>query len=332
MDFLRLDRRSVVVGTLVLALGWLGVSVWMAKGGRFDHEPNLMWLKRSAYGRTIAFAMRGPADLYWHRGSREDLGEEDHHHDDPDDPHAVDSERETADPAAQMAAIAGGIKREFEEHEAEEEAGPAPRPPARSVREKLLRSLKDLKIARYERTNDFGDTDAMYAFMKGEAEKRLKLSYEMDPTNLVCYGSYFFFLSESIVRLHGAEDEKTVIHEGERKALELASRTANYCLQYDDEPTAAITGASACHDALTILLRRRLGTDQDLKGFLQIGVRSLGTYDRLKEEMSRDGRWEAFSIHRRTEMEDARKLLGVALKGDRQLIEARLEGQAGEAR
>ncbi|MCH7226614.1 hypothetical protein [Haloferula sp. A504] len=331
MDRPAVRRPAIIAAVALLAVAWVGVSVSMTRGGHFEHEPNFMSLKGSAYGRTIAFAMRGPADLYWHRGSREDL-HEDHHHDEDEEGGDVLPAGDVVNPAARMAAIAGEIKREFEEHEAEEAAGPAPRVPAKSTREWLLRSLKDMKIARYERTNHRGDTDAMHAFMKGEAEKRLKLSYEMDPTNLLCYGSYFFFLSESIVRLKGADDEGAVIAEGERRALDLARRTANYCLQYPDEPTAAITGASACHDALTVMLRNKVGTEQELRGFLEIGARSLQRFDQLKEEMIADGRWEDFSEHRRLEMDEARTLVGVALLGDRQLIEAQLKPRPGEAR
>lgn len=322
-----INRTRVLLVVLSLGVAWTGLSAWMSKRGSFDHEPNFLWLKGSSYGRTIAFAMRGPADLYWHRGSREDL--EDHHHDEEHEAEET-GPVDVDDPAYRMARLAGDIKREFDEHEAEEAAGPEPRPPAKSVREGLLRWMKDMKIARYERTNDFGDTDAMHSFMKGEAEKRLKLSYEMDPTNLVCYGSYFFFLSESIVRMRGAENQSEVIEDGEQRALALASQTANICLGYRDEPTAMITAASSCHDALTILLRRRLGTEADLRSFHGIATSSLARFDELRAEMVESGLWDQFSEYRQTEMDEARQLLGIALVGDADLIKQRFQSAPGE--
>ena len=45
------------------------------------------------------------------------------------------------------------------------------------------------------------------------------------------------FPSEWIVRLKGAEDEGAVIADGERRALDLARRTANYCLGHRDDPS-----------------------------------------------------------------------------------------------
>ena len=324
MGFKQSNRTGPVVAIVLLAVAWIGVSASMARKGSFNHEPNFMWLKGSGYGRTIAFAMRGPTDLYWHRGGREDLIEE--HHDDHDggEVELIDIDK-IENPGAHMVGTAVMMKREFDEHEAAEAESSPERPPAKSVREFLLRSLKDMKIARYERTNAFGDTNAMFSFMKGEAEKRMKLSYEMDPTNLVCYGSYFFFLSESVVRLHGAGNEAAVIAEGEQRALALASQTVNSCLELRDEPTAMITCASACHDALTILLRRGTGTEVDLRSFHGIGSGALVRFDDLRTEMVTNGRWAQFSEHRQKEMDSARNLLAVALVGDIKLIDERFK-------
>ena len=42
----------------------------MLDDGKLNPQPNVLHLKRSPFGRTLALAMRGPVDIYWHRGAR----------------------------------------------------------------------------------------------------------------------------------------------------------------------------------------------------------------------------------------------------------------------
>ena len=64
------------------ALG-LGLAAWTVAGrslhreGRFDYAPNVLQLKGSPLRRTIAMAMQGPADVYFHEG---EVHDHDHDH------------------------------------------------------------------------------------------------------------------------------------------------------------------------------------------------------------------------------------------------------------
>lgn len=322
-----MDRSSRLVASAILVAGLAGslvVSNQLEKQGALEVEPNLLWLKRSPYGRTIAYAMRGPADLYWHRGGTEDHGEVDEERLVPSA--KAPDEESGANPMEQLFAHASDLKRDFDEHEAEEEAEEA-LPPEKVVyegpRDFLLKNLDNLKKAYYSRTNDMGDTALAFSFMKGEAQKRLKLSHEMDPTNLICYGSYFLFLSESIARLQGSDAEQDAIREGREAALELARSTVAICLEHEDEPQAMITATSAAHDAVTLLLELEPKNLDEAQHFHQTSIRCLERFEELAGVMVDNGLWERFSPYRRQEMTDAHELLVLAVKADRFMIDRR---------
>jgi|GEM_PF-2169343 len=56
----------------------LGLAAWHFAGkrlqgdGLFEAEPNVLSLKGSPFGKTIAMAMQGPIDVYWHEGEAHD--------------------------------------------------------------------------------------------------------------------------------------------------------------------------------------------------------------------------------------------------------------------
>ena len=68
---------------LLLALGLTGWALqghWFHKGEKFAKEHNPLHLNRSPFGRTIALAMRGPVDVYWHRGEPHSHDGHEHSH------------------------------------------------------------------------------------------------------------------------------------------------------------------------------------------------------------------------------------------------------------
>ncbi|MEM1083022.1 MAG: hypothetical protein AAGI48_02785 [Verrucomicrobiota bacterium] len=293
-------------GAALGCLGWIAVSASLHKGGHFDHEPNVLSLKGSPYGRTLAYAMRGPADLYWHRGQTEEHGE-------------VDGDREVlgleGDPETlSLASTILKMKKEFDEeeaeHEAEEAAGVEDPPPA-GARERLLWEIGRLRSAYYTRTNDFGDTPQIEAWRYSETEKRLKLSHELDRTNLICYGSYYMFVSESVSRLKGTGNEDQVIAQRQEKALTIALGALQACMRHQDEPTALITAASAANDAVFLLAgseRAKPGAVAEMKAIFKT---MLGKYVVRRDAMMADGSWDRFSVYRQAEMEDAFNILRV---------------------
>ncbi|MEP4078233.1 hypothetical protein [Haloferula sp.] len=294
------------IGVAVGCLAWITVAASLHKGGHFDHKPNVLTLKGSPYGRTLAYAMRGPADLYWHRGQTEEHGD-------------VDENRETLglegdDETLSLASSILKMRKEFDEeeaaHEAEATSGVEEAPPA-GLRERLLWEIGRMRTTYYSRTNNFGDTPQIVAWRFGETEKRLKLSHELDPTNLICYGSYFMFLSESVSRLRGAEDEEEVIAQRQEKALRVAISTLQACTHFPDEPTALITAASAANDAVSLLnssKRAKPGAADEMR---RIFSATLGQYVERRDAMIADGSWDGFSVYRQHEMEEVFTILRV---------------------
>ena len=70
--------KIIALQLVLLAIGtvaWAWQSRSFQQDGKLAHEPNLLHLKRSPFGRTLALAMRGPVDVYWHRGGVHDHGE-----------------------------------------------------------------------------------------------------------------------------------------------------------------------------------------------------------------------------------------------------------------
>ncbi|MCU0794370.1 MAG: hypothetical protein MUF31_00340 [Akkermansiaceae bacterium] len=309
------------------AVGWLVLAASMKGRGVLKHEVNLFHLKGSPYGMSLAYAMRGPMDLYWHRGQVEDHG---HHEEEGEgeagEPESADAE--AIDHANVEQAVLERMVKMRQEAEAEEAAeaaeaqagGGDEMPPPKHLREAMLRRIEGMLKAYHTRTHHMGDTPLMKAWRMNEAEKRMKLSYDMDPANLVCYGSYFFFLSESMARLEGS-GEKEAIERGQVKALNLALKTAQYCRSRQDEPQAMITGAAACHDAITVLLIRKSEDKQLLSDLYRLFGEMLNRYLTLRTELQSNGGWEGYSSYRQKEMEDAFSFLRVSHQADRKAIE-----------
>lgn len=307
--------------------GWVFLAAGMKERGALKHEANPLHLKGSPYGMTLAFAMRGPMDLYWHRGQVEDHGHLDEEEDDDDDLSLPGTE-EGADHEDVEKVVRERMVRMREEAAAEEAAEAAEAlggrvdelPPPRHLREALLRKFAGMVEAYHTRTHHMGDTPMMKAWRLGEAEKRMKLSYDMDPANLVCYGSYFFFLSESMARLEGS-GEKEAIERGQVKALNLALRTVQYCRSRKDEPQSMITGAAAAHDAITVLLIRKTEDHQLLADLHRLFGEMLNQYVTLRLELEETGGWDQYSVYRQKEMQDAFSFLRVSHQADRAAIE-----------
>ena len=331
MSMEREDRAGKAWWLLLVAAvaGLAGMSAGMKGRGAFDHTPNLFCLKGSPYGMTLAFAMRGPMDLYWHRGQVEDHGHLDEEEDEGSDPGLEPEGGQPGEIEREVFERMLRMRREAEEEEAEHAAEAASGhdedlPPPKHLREALLRKFAGMAADFHTRTHHMGDTPLMRAWRLGEAEKRMKLSYDMDPSNLVCYGSYFFFLSESMARLEGGVGEKAVIERGQLRALDLALRTVHYCRSRTDEPQAMITGAAACHDAITILLIRKSDDTPLLSNLHQLFGELLNGYVTLRMAMEEDGGWEQYSPYRQKEMQDAFSFLRVSHRADREAIERRI--------
>ena len=320
--------------TLCIVLGLLLAGTAFSslrKEGKLQNNPNFLTLKGSPYGRIIAYAMRGPADVFWHRGQTEALAFQ-------EDAAArekrlsLDEHLPTGDAATTLLSEIKKLKTEHEEEEAEEHAElkqAAPQKAFTGIRPYLVEKIEGFRKNYYTRSNKFGDTKPHLSYIRSEAEKRLLLSYQMDPSNIICYGSYFLFLSESQSRVFGAKNEEEIIHYRQEIARKLAENTVFYCMNYTDEATAMITAGSAAHDYLQILYSRPTQDLQDVErmiGFLDTG---LDRFASIRNEMIENGTWENYPIHRINEMESAYAILRLTRGADHQQFE-KLRGAVPE--
>ena len=365
--------RYVQLALLVAGLaGWIGLSKSLNDDGKLVHRPNVLHLKGSPFGRTLALAMRGPVDVYWHKGnvhehSHEDgescaecdqasgeehiHGEECAHGEECEHPHGELCEHgeecehphgelcehgeECEHPHGELCEHGEECEHphgELCEHGEECEHGPecehgeesaspvAAGPGERGLRPFLLNRIKNMRQSYYARTNQRSSTKLHRAYLMGETQRRLEISYHMDPTNLTGYGAYFLFLSEALARVEGEGDESGIVAGKRKAALHLADYTLRYCLNYSDEAPAMITAATAAHDCFQIHLDQ---ADPNLKlaaEYLRLLDGSLQQYETLRQQMIENGTWTRFSIHRRAEMDQAHSLVRTMRAGDHQLI------------
>lgn len=339
------NTRTIQLVLLALgALGWVSLSKSFQDDGKLDHEPNPLHLKRSPFGRTLALAMRGPVDVYWHRGGVHDHGEGHHEHGDTcgscgsgctHDPEEICLDHAACDhehgefcdhghsheEGSGTESLVATLEK-LEEH-AHEEPGDGPAPEAAEestgVRSFLLDRIEDMRMAYYSRTNNKADSKYHKAYLMGEMQKRLAVSYEMDPSNLSGYGAYFLFLSEALARVEGRDDGR-IVKVRRQAAHTLAHATLDYCLELKDEVTAMITAATAAHDCLQIVME---SPEPDMKlasEYLRLLDGTLAQYEALRRKMIEDGTWERFPLNRRSEMEKAHSLVRVLRNLDHEMF------------
>lgn len=386
----RNTRITLIVLLVVGAATWTVVAAILKKSGDLAFQPNALHLKGSPYGRTLALAMRGPADVYWHRGEGgdehecgpgcdheshdesahdgcehagcdhdhgvcehegcdHDEGICEHDHEGCDHDHGVcdhegcdhgddgelaghsdDGSGESADPGEALASLVDKLAAEHAEHEAEEHAAEDASGQGagfEGVRPYLLDLIRDMRTAYHSRSNRRGESALHRAFVMGETERRLALSYEMDPTNIACYGSYFMFLSEALTRVTGSEGEERVIQARQQAALQLSNYTIRYCLRYPNEAPAMVTGAVAAHDYLQIQLSTPDPDLEEAEQVLRILDKCVGHYEAIREAMIEAGTWQNFPEHRRGDMESAFRLVTVLRDADRTVFK-RLSGES----
>ena len=312
-------RAKIIAGLLVLSglgFAWLGKH-WQ-EDGRFDEAPrNVLHLKQSPYGRTVAVAMRGPVDIYWHRGSTHDHGGGEHSHDEDSDHQHWFTELEDAEKPKTPS------KPELTNHN---QAQPLYLAPGNDgLRDFLIGHIKEMKTSYYSRTNHRADTKLHRAFVMGETQQRLRLSYEMDPANHTTYAAYFMFLSEALARVEGTDGEDAAIQRSRNRAMKLAAETLNHCAQYQDEAAAMITAASAAHDYFRLYIDQPSPNPKIARSILTALDRSLGHWHANRDRMVEDGRWDQIPKLRRTEMYDSYRLISKLRENDERLM-ALLEG------
>jgi hypothetical protein len=251
-------RNIAINSTLALT----GVALWsygasrLASGGDFNFEPNPLGLKASPYGQVIALAMQGGIESDWH-GT-------------------------THNPTGHVCKSCG-------HHHGDSGA-------CHSKKKKPEGFLKGLELAVSERTNPRPATEGHKFYLRRQAEDKLKLAYELDPSNYANYNSYHLFLTEPAV--------------GTRKVLtnqiiDLAAKTYRYGMHEPNDPRPALTAAAAAGNILELMfIHRESYTIQEMENQLACMEQAISRHQSLAVKWIESGEIGNLSAARQQEMLD----------------------------
>jgi hypothetical protein len=149
-----------------------------------------------------------------------------------------------------------------------------------------------------ERTNSRPATAGHKFYLRRQVEDRLKLAYDLDPSNYANYNAYHLFLTEPAV------GTRPVIT---NKVIELAEMTVDYCLREESDPRPALTAASAKANILELMfIHKENFTVEQMRGQLDRLDWELSKHRVLTAKWQESGDLERISPARLAEMEERR--------------------------
>jgi hypothetical protein len=281
-----MNPRALVIPS-VLAVA--GVTLWsfgahkLQAGGDFNFRPNPLGLKQSPYGQVIALAVQGGIDSDWH-----------------------------------------GVEAASDEHycadcgHSHDDAGETCKTKQISDPNSLLGRLE---TAVTERTNTRPPTAGHKFYLRRQVEDRLKVAYELDPSNYANYNAYHLFLTEPSV------GTRPVISDNVKQ---LADITIDYCLREDEDPRPALTAASATANILELMFvhKENFKIEQMQKRLANLDW-MLSKYRVLTVRWQESGDLERLSEARRLEMEERYKFITKVRDAAEKTIE-RLSGPSSQ--
>ena len=251
---------------------WGGMAVKFASEDKLSYEPNVACLKGSPYGKIFALAMQGPIGFYWHEGKTHEhastLADDHEHH-------------------AGCADGCHGHQAEAAATGAELRDGNVP------LRVRTQEKIKQMEATVHRKTNGEPLSAAHKQYIQGEVEDKLRLAYELDPTNYTNYGNYHLFLSINNLGRAEADDYA---------ALGIAHQTLETCKQDELDPASWVTAANAAYNIIYHIGRHHKDYSvAQAKASLAEFDSCIGRYEELLAQALRDGR--AIPAPRLTEME-----------------------------
>lgn len=260
---------------------WGGYAQRFNSEGKFEYEPNVACIKGSPYGKVLALAMQGSIDFYWHKGVSHDhsevLAAENPHHEgcadgcDHDHEHDFKTVTET-------------------QHEHGEDCGcgshggqtQVVRQEAEPLRERAKNLIKKMAASAHRRTDDRPISPAHEKYIQGVTEDKLRLAYELDPTNYTNYGNLHLFIATTTYGRESANDEK---------AVKLARKTLELCKRDQVDPASWVTAASAAYNIIYYIGRHHDHfTIPEAKASLAEFDYCIGRYRELLELAVEEGR------------------------------------------
>ena len=245
-------KARIVVGS-VMTVGlvlWGAFAKKLNNQGRFDYEPNVACIKGSPYGKVVALAMQGSIDFYWHKGTTHEHADalgEDHDHGPGGHTHGPGGHMHGpgghTHGHGEHSHGAGG--HDFETVDSEGGESPKQNRVVVEVKEPLRvrakEKLRKMAATAHRRTDNKPLSRAHVQYIQDVTEDKLKLAYELDPSNYANYGNYHLFIATTSFGREAYNDAA---------AVKLARKTLNYCKQDNIDPASWVTAASAAYNII----------------------------------------------------------------------------------
>jgi len=252
-------------------------------GIRNPKNPNVLSIKASPYGKVVAYGMQGGIELYHHQGNTHE-----HNHDKGGDyeGHTTNAEHKCVHHEGHKDCL--DCSHDHSAHKNHIDRSPKlNRIVMAPLREKSLRFFKKLENIRVKKTNPEPVSEHHDFYLRRKTENRLRLAYEMDPSNYENYNNY-----NGIIQEFG---RSTRVKSFEA-SFQLSKQTIEYCLRQENDLFAQLTGASACADIMTIFFFEKDYSRKELAEYCVKNMeRFMKRYMVIKVEMKLDHRWELFS-------------------------------------
>ena len=249
---------------------WGGMAVKFASEDKLSYEPNVACLKGSPYGKIFALAMQGPIGFYWHEGKTHEhastLADDHEHH----------------------AGCADGC------HGHGVKVDPEPVKKGVPLHEWAQQEIRQMDASTHRTTNGKPLSAAHKQYLQDVIEDKLRLAYELDPTNYTNYGNYHLFLYTASYGKAEADEDA---------ALDIAHQTLETCKQDELDPASWVTAASAAYNIIYHVGRHYKDYSiAKAKASLAEFDSCIDKYDEIMAQALRDGR--AIPAPRLTEMEE----------------------------
>ncbi len=266
---------------VTVAWGWQAVR--LREAGGLDREPNVLSLGSSPYGKTLAMAIQGPVDNYWHQSSDRVVG----------------ASGETG--GHEHVHGAGG-------HVHGEGCGPAcggpPSEPAVTLVQKAKSHVAHLSEVVASPNSTKPLTPAHKKYIHRQIEKKLELAYWLDPGNYANFQSLMLFLSESDMASRKLDAEKVFYFADNTVKHVVKNETVN--------PEPWLTAASAANAKLEWYYRLKNELPDARERFektLREYELCLNRFEFLLAKQKESGEWEKARKNRRDSIDERAQFL-----------------------
>lgn len=145
-----------------------------------------------------------------------------------------------------------------------------------------------------ERTNANPATGGYKFYLRRQIEDRLRLAFELDPSNYTNYNAYHFFLTEPTLGTRPELNEKI---------QQLAEYTQRYCMREEGDPRPALTAAGAAGNILLLMFAHKEDfTIDQMRSQLALMDQAIGRHLQISDEWDKSGAFGRLSTARQNEM------------------------------